>query len=88
MLEAESYNPCHRKDVISQNLSSIQILANTNLENTWRHLALETIVTLAETAPAMIRKNSADMIPKISKLLNLKSEYYVIFFELGNQFSH
>ena len=39
-----------------------------NLDNTWRHLALETIVTLSETAPAMIRKNSGHMIPKISML--------------------
>eukprot|EP00111_Clytia_hemisphaerica_P019077 TCONS_00056356-protein len=56
--------------LVKQNLHGtlgmmLEILANTNLENSWRHLALETIVTLSETAPAMIRKNSADMIPKI-----------------------
>jgi len=43
----------------------LKIVSNTELDNTWRHLALETIVTLSETAPAMIRKHGAELIPKI-----------------------
>ena len=43
----------------------LQILANVNIQNTWRHLALETVVTLSETAPAMIRMHGKEFIPKI-----------------------
>jgi len=41
------------------------ILSNTELQNSWRHLALESIVTLSEKAPAMIRKNAAELVPRI-----------------------
>ncbi|KAK6963036.1 Importin-5 [Biomphalaria glabrata] len=34
------------------------VVANANLEDTWRQLALEVIVTMSETAPAMVRKLS------------------------------
>jgi len=43
----------------------LQILSNVNIENNWRHLALEAIVTFSETAPAMIRMHAKDYIPKI-----------------------
>ncbi|XP_065645184.1 importin-5 isoform X3 [Hydra vulgaris] len=43
----------------------LQILTNTNHENSIRHLALESIVTLSETAPAMIRKHGSELIPRI-----------------------
>ncbi|XP_057301681.1 importin-5-like isoform X2 [Hydractinia symbiolongicarpus] len=50
----------------------LQVVADTTLENSWRQLALEAIVTLSETAPAMIRKNGSEMIPKIiSEMLSL-----------------
>ena len=34
----------------------IKVFSDTNQEDSWRHLALEVVVTLAETAPAMVRK--------------------------------
>ena len=34
----------------------LKMLANTDLMENWRHLALEVVVTTAETAPAMVRK--------------------------------
>ncbi|KAK2573809.1 Importin-5 [Acropora cervicornis] len=34
----------------------VQIVRNTTLVESWRHLSLECVVTLAETAPAMLRK--------------------------------
>jgi len=45
----------------------LQILSNADVENNWRHLALEAIVTLSETAPAMIRMHGKDFVPKIIK---------------------
>ena len=36
--------------------SPIDVYKNTNQEDSWRHLALEVVVTLCETAPAMVRK--------------------------------
>jgi len=45
----------------------LQILSNTEIENNWRHLALEAVVTLSETAPAMIRMHGKDFVPKIIK---------------------
>lgn len=40
-----------------------QVFADTEMEDSWRHLALEVIVTLAETAPAMLRRVGAKYIP-------------------------
>lgn len=37
-------------------LLCLQILNNADLDDTLRHLALEVIVTLAENAPASVRK--------------------------------
>ncbi|CAG5136843.1 unnamed protein product [Candidula unifasciata] len=34
----------------------LRIVSDSNLEDTWRQLALEVIVTMSETAPAMVRK--------------------------------
>lgn len=34
----------------------LRMVGNTDLEEAWRHLALELVVTTAETAPAMVRK--------------------------------
>lgn len=38
---------------------SLQLCADTNLTNMQRQLALEVIVTLSETAAAMLRKHTA-----------------------------
>ena len=42
-----------------------QAVANEELLDSWRQLALEVIVTLAETAPASVRKNGATLIPLV-----------------------
>ncbi|GFN79969.1 importin-5 [Plakobranchus ocellatus] len=34
----------------------LKVVSDANLEDTWRQLALEVIVTMSETAPAMVRK--------------------------------
>lgn len=39
--------------------ASLQLCADTNLTNMQRQLALEVIVTLSETAAAMLRKHTA-----------------------------
>lgn len=43
----------------------VQTMANEELLDSWRHLALEVIVTLAETAPASVRKCGATLIPVV-----------------------
>eukprot|EP00794_Sanderia_malayensis_P010931 gene10931-12092_t len=43
----------------------LMIVSNVQLENSWRQLALEAIVTLSESAPAIVRKFGAQLIPKI-----------------------
>jgi len=52
----------HIRDTINLML---EIVSNKKLENTWRQLALEAIVTLAESAGPMVRKRAADLIQKI-----------------------
>jgi hypothetical protein len=42
-----------------------QVLSNEDMPDPWRHLALEVMVTLAETAPAMLRKVGAKYIPSL-----------------------
>lgn len=42
-----------------------QAMANEELLDSWRQLALEVIVTLAETAPASVRKCGATIIPVV-----------------------
>lgn len=43
----------------------LQITSNKSIEDNWRHLGLEALVTLAETAPPMLRMHGKDFIPKI-----------------------
>ena len=38
-----------------------KIFADKEQLDTWRHLALEIVVTLAETAPAMVRKVAGEI---------------------------
>lgn len=55
-----------------------KVVANANLEDTWRQLALEVIVTMSETAPAMVRKLSK-FIPLLGELLKISLEYNSFF---------
>ncbi|KDR17150.1 importin-5 isoform X1 [Zootermopsis nevadensis] len=41
----------------------MKVVSNDDIPDSWRHLALEVMVTLAETAPAMLRKVGAKYIP-------------------------
>lgn len=43
----------------------LKIISNKDLQDSWRHLALEAIVTLAEKAPSMLRKHATDSIPRM-----------------------
>ncbi|GFG38740.1 hypothetical protein Cfor_07043, partial [Coptotermes formosanus] len=43
----------------------MKVLSNEDMPDPWRHLALEVMVTLAETAPAMLRKVGAKYIPSL-----------------------
>jgi len=43
----------------------LQISSNTSIEDNWRHLAMEAVVTLAETAPPMLRQHGKEFVPKI-----------------------
>ena len=49
----------------------LQVVGNTELGDTWRQLALEVIVTLAESAPAMVRKNSKFLTDLSKFIVNL-----------------
>ena len=48
----------------------IKHIADTNLPDQWRQLALEVVVTLSENAPAMMRKNN--------KFLGVLGELFLI----------
>lgn len=43
----------------------LQITSNKDIDENWRHLALEALVTLSETAPQMLRQHGKEYIPKI-----------------------
>ncbi|XP_049800660.1 importin-5 [Schistocerca nitens] len=51
----------------------MKVISDGNMPDSWRHLALETVVTLAETAPAMLRKIGGkyltQLIPEILKMM-------------------
>ncbi|KAK9504651.1 hypothetical protein O3M35_010937 [Rhynocoris fuscipes] len=53
----------------------LKVLSNEDMENSWKHLALEAIVTLAENAPAMVRKEASQYIPVLIPLvLNMMTD--------------
>lgn len=53
----------------------LKVLSSTEMENSWKHLALETIVTLSETAAPMMRKEAGHYIPVLIPLvLNLMTD--------------
>ncbi|KAK3095190.1 hypothetical protein FSP39_011221 [Pinctada imbricata] len=50
----------------------LKIISETNLEDSWRQLGMEVIVTLSETAPAMVRKHAKFMpllVPQVLALM-------------------
>ncbi|XP_077987293.1 importin-5-like [Glandiceps talaboti] len=44
---------------------TLKITADSDLPDTWRQLGLEVIVTISETAPAMLRKHGSKFVPMI-----------------------
>ncbi len=53
----------------------LQLFSNADLDDAWRQLALEVIVTLSETAPAMVRKVGAKYIPElVPRVLHLMTD--------------
>merc|ERR1712168_1784346 len=54
----------------------LQITSNASIEDNWRHLGLEALVTLAETAPPMLRQQGKEFVPKIiHEMLAFMVEY-------------
>ena len=52
-----------------------QALQDPNVGDSWKHLLLEVVVTLAETAPAMVRKAGAKyMTSLIPLMLNMMTD--------------
>lgn len=51
----------------------IKVFSNTDVEDSWRHLALEVLVSFAENAPAMVRKYAGKyvevMIPLVLQMM-------------------
>lgn len=43
----------------------LKVMGTTGVEDSWKQLSLEVIVTLAENAPAMMRKHTTKFLPKI-----------------------
>lgn len=53
----------------------LQALPDPNVGDSWKHLLLEVVVTLAETAPAMVRKAGAKyMTTLIPQMLNMMTD--------------
>ena len=54
----------------------IKVFGDANQEDSWRHLALEVLVTLCETAPAMVRKVAGNQLaPSIQVLILITMIY-------------
>jgi len=47
----------------------LKVFSNEDIGDSWRHLALEVIVTLTETAPPMMRKESPKYLPVLVPLI-------------------
>ncbi|KAF6207377.1 hypothetical protein GE061_018618 [Apolygus lucorum] len=47
----------------------LKVMSSDDMDNSWKHLALEMIVTLSETAPAMMRKEAGKYIPVLVPLV-------------------
>ncbi|XP_026272263.1 importin-5 [Frankliniella occidentalis] len=53
----------------------MELFSNADLDDAWRQLALEVIVTLSETAPAMVRKVGAKYVPElVPRVLHLMTD--------------
>ena len=53
----------------------IKVFSDTNQEDSWRHLALEIVVTMSETAPAMVRKVAGGQLEAaIAAILRMMTE--------------
>ena len=57
----------------------IKVFSDANQEDSWRHLALEIVVTMSETAPAMVRKVAGGQLEAaIAAILRMMTEIEMI----------
>nr|CAD7590238.1 unnamed protein product [Timema genevievae] len=66
ILESPVYATCPRT---IQQETLCKIVSNEDMPDSWRHLALEVIVTMSETAPAMLRKVGSKYIPLLVPII-------------------
>ncbi|XP_072034276.1 importin-5-like [Amphiura filiformis] len=74
-IELEETVPRVLRPLMEQILTlSLQIMENKNLTDSWRQLGVEMVVTLAETAPAMLRKFNRYIPMIVPQLLGMMVE--------------
>ena len=70
LIEIAEIAPKFLKSILDQIFEfCISVMCNADVMVSRKHLALEVIVTLAENASGMVRKNSAKYVPLIGKYL-------------------
>ena len=59
-------------------VACMKVYGDADQEDSWRHLALEVLVTLCETAPAMVRKVAGNQLAQaIQGILQVEFQDYV-----------
>jgi len=53
---------------------ALRIIGNTNFADNWRQLVLELVVTICESAPAMIRKKDKYIAPLVVQMLHMMTD--------------
>jgi hypothetical protein len=72
---AESCPKFLRPELDKLFVACIKVFGDENQEDSWRHLALEVVVTLSETAPAMVRKVAGGQLANaIQAILKMMTE--------------
>ena len=60
--------------------SALQLMSDTELPDSWRQLGMEVIVTMSETAPAMVRKYNK-FIPMLSECSLYNTDWWMLYNE-------
>jgi len=53
---------------------ALRVIANTNFADNWRQLVLELVITICESAPAMIRKKEKYIAPLVVQMLQMMTD--------------
>lgn len=63
---------CRIRNVLNKSclISKFQTLADKEKEDSYRHSAMEVMVSLCETIPGAVRKKAASFIPALREYLN------------------